>query len=307
MDVLLSNEMTLDRILRTNAPERRAGEVEWSAVAWPLGSVVTRASIGRVYKAAYEVPSGGVPPEENIANARLPYWVDMGLMNQRAMFDNQMRTQTVGPDGENLEMVVRPGAITDIWLAGLDNATAVDVVIKDKTDGEVIYQERRELAAKVASHWDWWFAPFAIDRDASFTGIPAYRDCEVTITFETGQSGVAVGMLSLGKTENLGCTEWGVDATFQRYVPQAARNAWGPEQMGGVIAKDITYTVFVDPDEAPRVDLFTKKAMNQLAVYVPSGSPRLAGIRVFGEMISARMGYPVPNYVPLEITIREFL
>lgn len=62
MDVLLSNEVT---IVSTNAPERRPGEVEWTNAAWPAGSIVTRSDTQRVYRAAYDVPSGGVPPEEN--------------------------------------------------------------------------------------------------------------------------------------------------------------------------------------------------------------------------------------------------
>lgn len=310
MDVLLSTEITPDMVVSTNAPERLPGEVEWdadgpSSSGWPAGSIVTRTATRRAYRAAFDVPAGSVPPEENIAVAQLPYWQDLRPMNQWAMFDKVVKSQTVGPSA-NLVVKVKPGAITDLWLGNLDNTTAAHVVVRDKTDGVIVYDERRELADKVTTAWDWCFAPFNLLRDVQFTGIPAYRNCEVTITLETG--GVAaIGMAAIGTTERWGCTEWNVNAAFQRYSPGRSSQAWGPVQQGGVITKDVTYRIFVKPADAPRVDRSAKRAMNLLAVFVPHGDPRFAGIRIFGEMISADMGYPGPNYVPLDITVREFL
>lgn len=305
MNVLLSTEITPEMLVSTNAPERLSGQVEWSSQAWEVGSIVTRESTRRVYRAVYDVPAGKAPPEENIAVAQLPYWQDIGPMNQFAAFDKVVKSQTVGPEGD-LVIVLRPGAVTDIWLGNITGATAAHVVVKDEPDGEVVYDEFRELSRKVTNFWDWWFAPFVLDNESPFSGIPAYRNSEVTITLSS-ISGAALGMAALGKTENLGCTQWGVSSEFQRYSPAQVNQAWGPIQQGGEITKDVTYRVFVEPSEAPRVDRFTKDAMKRLAVYVPSGKPEFAGIRIFGEMINARIGYPGPNYVPFDITVREFL
>lgn len=306
MDVLLATEITPAMLVSTTAPERLSGQAEWSSsTAYPAGSVVTRTATRRVYRAVYAVPGAVGPPEDDISTNQLPYWQDFGPMNQWAMFDRQVRSQTVGPN-DVLEVVVKPGAISDIWLGNLDNVNAAQVVVKDKTGGTVVYDERRELAAKVTTAWDWCFAPFDLQRDAHFTGIPAYRQCEVTITLETG-SVAAIGMAAIGRTERWGCTEWDVNASFQRYTPSRNDMSWGPVQQGGVVTKDVTYRVFVQPDDAPRVDESTKKTMNRLAVYVPHGDPKFAGIRIFGELTGAEMGYPHPNYVPLDITVREFL
>lgn len=306
MDVLLANEITPAMLVSTNAPERIGTQVEWSDQAWPAGSLVTRAATRRVYRAAYDVPSGGVPPEDNIAVATLPFWVDAGPMNRWAMFDKVMKTQTVGPPDGDLEVVIRPGVITDVWLANITNATAATVLVKDKTGGNVVYDETRGLSKTVTNFWDWWFAPFVFDTEKPFTGIPAYRQCEVTIKL-TSAGNAGLGMVALGIPENLGCTLWNVDADFQRYTPTQANQSWGPVQQGGEITKDVSYQVFVKPDDAPRVDQFTKTAMNRLAVYIPSGNAKFAGIRIFGEMINARMGYPGPSHVPFDITVREFL
>lgn len=311
MDVLLANEITPSMIVSNNAPERLSGQVEWdadgpSSNGWPAGSVVTRTSTRRVYRAVYDVPAGGVPPEDNIAVARLPFWVDAGPMNQWAMFDKAMKTQTIGPPNDDLVIVLHPGITTDIWLGNISGATAAHVVVKDKPGGAVVYDETRDLSKPVTNFWDWWFAPFELDTEKPFTGIPAYRQCEVTITLSS-VSGAALGMAALGKTERWGCTEWGVNADFQRYTPVQSNQAWGPTQQGGEITKDVTYRVFVEPEDAPRVDRSAKDAMKRLAVYLPSRKPEFAGIRIFGEMINARMGYPGPNYVPFDITVREFL
>lgn len=303
MDVLLSNEVT---IVTTNAPERRAGEVEWTNAAWPAGSIVTRTDTQRVYRAAYDVPSGGVPPEENIAVAQLPFWVDTGPMNRMAMFDKVVKSQTVGPTGADLVVVFKPGPITSLWLGNITYATAAHVVVKDKTGGAIVYDQHRELRKKVTSNWDWWFAPFELDTDASFAGIPAYRNCEVTLTLETGGT-AAIGMAAAGKVDRWGCTEWDVNSSRQRYAPGTPNQAWGPTQLGGVNTKDVSYRVFVKPEDAPRVDRATGLAMNRLGVYIPHGHPKFAGIRIFGELVRAEMGYPGPSYVPLDITVREFL
>src|SRR5690606_3374713 len=108
--------------------------------------------------------------------------------------------------------------------------------VKDKPGGTAIYDENRELLKPVTTFWDWWFAPFEFDTEKPFSGIPAYRNCEVTITLTPGVSGTArIGMAALGKTENLGCTEWDVNADFQRYTPAQSNQAWGPTQQGGEI------------------------------------------------------------------------
>src|SRR5690606_5494359 len=146
-----------------NAPERLPGQVEWSAQAWTAGSIVTRTETRRVYRAVYDVPADKAPPEENIAIAQLPYWQDVGPMNQWAMFDKVVKTQTAGPEGDDLIVVLRPGVTTDLWLGNMAGATAAHVVVKDKPGGTAIYDENRELLKPVTTFWDWWFAPFEFD------------------------------------------------------------------------------------------------------------------------------------------------
>lgn len=306
MDVLLANEITPAMVLSNTAPEQLSGQTEWVSKSYNAGDVVTVSETRRVYRAAYRVPTGTQRPDLDIAGSFLPRWQDIGPMNQWGMFDGVMKSQTVMPSGD-LVVVLRPGVVTNLWAANLDNVTAVSVVMKDKTGGTIVYSETRSLAQKVTNFWDWWFAPFSMQRDAPFAGLPAYLQGEITITF-TATSDARVGMLAAGKMERLGCTEWNVNAAYNNYSARNLNQVWGPtEATEGEASKDIDYRVLVAPEDAPRVDRFMKNAIRRPAVWIPHGHPKFEGIRIFGQAISASMGYPGPNYVPLDITIREFI
>lgn len=305
MDVLPTTEITPAMLVNSNAPALLPGQSMWSTQAWAAGSVVAREETRRIYRAVYDVPSGGVPPEQNIADAQLPYWQEIGAMNQWAMFDGQMRTQTLHTG--DLIVVLRPGSISSAWVGNVRGVYAIRVIVRDGPDGNTVYDEIIYMQERTTTYWDWWFAPFRLLSDAIFSGIPAYRDCEVEIMF-SGPGEIAVGMTAVGAGESWGITEWGVDADFQNYSTRNLNSPWGPSQpTGGEVTKDITYRVFVKPEDAPRVDKSLKSAMKRPAIYMPSGQPEFEGIRIFGQAISARLGYPHFNYVPLDITIREFL
>lgn len=312
MDVLLANEITPSMIVSNNAPERLSGQVEWdadgpSSNGWPAGSVVTRTSTRRVYRAAYDVPKDADPPEENIATAQLPYWVDTGPMNQWGLFDGQVKTQTVGPQDENLEIVLKPGPISDVWLGNLTLVNSVQVTLKDKTGGSVVYDQEHDMYEPVTTYWDWWFGPFKFATDVLFTGIPAYRNGELTITIKTAST-ASVGMAAIGKTERLGYTLWDPETDFRNYSARQLDQTWGPsEGTGGVVTRDQRYSVVVKPEDAPRVARFMNSAMRRPAVWIPHGDPEFEGIRGFGQAVGSRMRYPASSYVSLSLEIRGFI
>lgn len=308
MNVLLATDITSAMLVSSNAPVRVDGQAEWDAIAYPAGATVTRASTRRVYKSAYAVPVDFLPPEEDIVVSQLPYWVDAGPMNQWGMFDGQVRTQTVGPEGD-LIVVLAPGVVTDLWIGNLANATSVHVVIRDKPGGVIIYNEYRELFRPVTTFWDWWFAPFVLAGDATFTGIPAYRNCEITITVSAGAGGNAsVGMVAVGKVENLGYTEYDAEVTLRNYAARQLDQRWGPtEGTGGIVTRDPTFTIVIEPEDAPRVTRFMETAMRRPGVWIPNGDPEYEGIRGFGQAVDARISYPNHGEVLLFLTIRGFI
>lgn len=311
MNVLTATSISGSMLVSSNAPLRLSGQTEWTQKSYSAGETVTRLTdvngqaLNRVYRAAYSVPEGTPAPEENIATAQFPRWVDRGPMNQWGMFDGVIGTRTLAE--EDLVVRLRPGVVTAVWAGGITGVTEVHVVLRDAPGGSIVYDRVERLVTRTTNYWDWWFAPFTYRTDVMFEGIPAYRDGEVEVTF-VSSGDVGVGMLALGNIENWGKTEWGVDADFNNYSSRSLNSTWGPSQATeGEVTKDITYRVFVEPEDAPRVDELAKDAMKRPAIFIPSGKPEFAGIRVFGQAISLRMGYPYPEHVPLDITVREFL
>lgn len=304
MDVLLSTEITPAMLISTTAPERLPGQVEWSDQAWTTGSVVTRTSTRRVYKAAFDVPSGGVPPEENIAVAMLPYWVDIAPMNQWAMFDGLVKTRTEGPGP--LQVVLRPGPISSLWLGNMDNASRAEVVYRSSPGGPVVFDKEFDLSALVGDWEEYWFAPFLEQGDLTVNGIPSYNMGELNLTIESGGD-VGVGMSALGSITRLGKTQWDPEADFRNYSARTLDTAQGPTGgTGGAVTRDVTYSVVVEPEDAPRVTRFLEQAMGRPGVWIPHGDPRFEGIRVFGQAISARLRYPAGICI-LSLTIRGFI
>lgn len=307
MNVLLANEITPDMLVSSNAPVRLPGEVEWSDQAWTAGDLVTRTSTRRVYRAAYDVPAGKAPPEENIATAQLPYWQDLRPMNQWAMFDGMVQTQTVGPENEDLEVVIEPGAVNDVWLGGLVYANSAQVTVLNKPGGDVVYDQEKVLYKPVTTFWDWWFAPFSLSGDTMFAGIPAYTRSVVTIRVKTDAT-ARIGMAAIGSAENLGYTLWDPETNYRNYSARQLDQKWGPsEGTGGVVTRDQNYIVSVRPDDAPRVSSFMDSAMRRPAVWLPHGDPKFEGIRGFGQAVDARMRYPNSAIVELSLHIRGFI
>lgn len=289
MQVLLAKDITSAELLSSNAPEVVGDEVLWTNQVWPIGSTVYRTETQRIYRAAFEVPVDTGPPEVNIANAQLPYWVDMGPTNRWAMFDGLARTQTIGDPGEMIIELDVP-SLTDIWVGNISQATAVEALVRNGVDGDIIFQEEKSLSQPVTNYWDWWFAPFTLAGDVVFSGIPAYRNSVLTLRI-ISEGTPRVGMVAVGNTEYLGETDWRPSTDFRLSHDNLYR--------------ELRATVHIGADEAPRVTRFMNRAMRRPAVWIPEEQPRFEGLRSFGQLVDSRMSYPSYDIVNLDITVRE--
>ncbi|MFT0531900.1 hypothetical protein ACMHYJ_03565 [Castellaniella hirudinis] len=305
----MMKEIGSDELVSTNAPALLDGQSEWVAnTAYAAGKIVARSDLNALYRAVYAVADTETePPEDDIANNQIPKWQAIGPMNQWGAFDGKLSTVTVGPDGESLVMVLQPGIITDVWLGGLKFVSAVRVVATNGDGGPVVYDETKSLRKPVTSWWDWWFAPFSDATDVAFTGIPAYRRARVTITLVTTGT-ASVGMIAMDRSETLGRTLWEPSTQHRNYSARKLDDTWGPTGgTGGVVTRDQSYTVIVEPDDAPRVARFMDRAMKSPAVWLPDDAAKFEGIRGFGQAVSSNMSYPHSAFVQLELTIRGFI
>lgn len=309
MHVLLMKKIGAGELVSSNAPELLDDQTEWApSVAYSAGTVVARSDLNMLYRAVYKVADTETePPEDDIANNQIPKWQAFGPMNRWACFDGKLSTVTVGPDGESLVIVLQPGIVTDVWLGNLKFVSAVLVEVTNGDGGPVIYGQTKSLRKPVDSWWDWWFAPFSDATDVAFTGIPAYRRARVTITLVTTGT-ASVGMIAMDRAETLGRTQWEPSTQHRNYSGRKLDDTWGPTGgTGGVVTRDQSYTVIVEPDDAPRVARFLDRAMKMPAVWLPDDAAKFEGIRGFGQAVSSNMSYPHSAFVQLELTIRGFI
>ena len=136
-------------------------------------------------------------------------WLDLGPVNDRAMFDS--RTGTLTRDDEEIDVTVAPGAFFDhIALVRLEGCLNVQITVFRGT-GET-YEEFYDYTFDVtedATAWsDYFFDDDAIIRTAlTVTPEIFYSDAQVRVIL-TGATGstVGLGLLLVGRGRDLGDT-----------------------------------------------------------------------------------------------------
>ena len=155
----------------------------------------------RLYESLTDTNSGN-DPETDTVN-----WLDIGPRNVYAMFDDQVTTQTSLTDGDTV--VLRPGQqIDSIALAGLTNATSVQIVVYKDPDGTPteIYNETFDLDDSTVIDWyTYFFEPFDLAESLIADNIPPYSGMEAHVTFNGGAA-LGVGALLYGTSADLGDT-----------------------------------------------------------------------------------------------------
>jgi len=136
-------------------------------------------------------------------------WLDLGPVNDRAMFDS--RTGTLTTKSEEIDVTVAPGAFFDhIALVRLDGCLSVQVVVYRGAGGtyEEFYNETFDVTEDAASWSDYFFTDDTAVRTAlTITPQIFYSDAKVRVIL-TGATGttVGLGLLLVGRGRDLGDT-----------------------------------------------------------------------------------------------------
>lgn len=136
-------------------------------------------------------------------------WLDLGPVNDRAMFDSRTGTLTTRTD--SLEATVAPGAFFDhIALVRLEGCLSARVIVYRGAD--LTYEEFYDETFDVTEDADSWTDYFFTDDTAVRTAITVtpqifYADAQVRAIL-TGASGatVGLGLLLVGRGRDLGET-----------------------------------------------------------------------------------------------------
>lgn len=144
------------------------------------------------------------------------WWGRLGPVNQWAMFDDQVSTQTVQAAGP-LRVALQTGAMDSLAVLGVD-ADRVRLVVQDGAGGPVVYDQEQGMAAEAVTNWfDYFFNdPMYRRTQALFSSIPPFGSSVATLTFASG-SPVRVGHVSYGRVRSLGGLRYGARAGIKDF------------------------------------------------------------------------------------------
>lgn len=143
------------------------------------------------------------------------WWARLGPVNQWAMFDDQVSTQTVQASGP-LRVALQAGAMDSLAVLGVE-ADRVRLVVQDGAGGPVVYDQEQGMAAEAVASWfDYFFNDPTFRRtQALFSGIPPFGSSVATLTFSG--SSVKVGHVSYGRVRSLGGLRYGARAGIKDF------------------------------------------------------------------------------------------
>lgn len=303
LSVLVPIEISDFSLVSSTAPE--ADYPAWSAgITYAVGARCISPITHRVYESLVAGNVGHAPTDiANQAGSTL-WWFDVGPTNRWAMLDGEVSTQTIVPSP--LTVVVRPGAVTGMFLAGLD-ATTLSISIKDKPDGIVIYQYDGDLdSTRQADYYEHFYAAYKLQTDFLASGMDPYTDCEVTITLARPDGDVKCGVLVVGELRSLGQTQYGAKAKPKTYSYIKTDEFGNNTIKRRKKARDMTASAFVALSDANSVLDTISDLLDVPCVWIGTDLPEYTGLRVYG-LGSAELSYDHPQGTILNLTVQGLI
>jgi hypothetical protein len=191
-----------------------------SGATYALGDRVIRTQTHCIYE-RLAAGSSAIAPELDAAT-----WLNVGPTNKWAAFDNVVGTTSRGPSP--LSYVIRAGSTDSLALFEL-TGRAAQVVMKDVTDGTVVYDRTIDLdATEIESFYEWFFhSEFSQRADIVLTDLPSqFANAELTVTITATSGYTAVGVLKTGLAADIGETQYGATVGITDYS-RKERDAFG--------------------------------------------------------------------------------
>lgn len=266
----------------TSSTATEADYPEWTPGAtFASGAFCISSATHRVYQSQLDNNTGKDPTNSLNQTSPNVSWLDYGPTNRWAMFDKKVSTQTAV--AASLTVVLRPGAITDAYLAGLD-ADSVSFVVKDQPGGNVVFSYTGNLEGSMPGDYDeYFFDPFAPLTDLVLTGISQFANCEVTLTLTKTGGTVKCGVLALGAIRVLGRMRPDADAEPGSYA-YIDKDRWGNTTIvDGATFTNLDVQAVTETREQGRVaQVLVTSLLGTPSFYFCSTRPDTAGLRAFG-------------------------
>lgn len=278
-------------------PDLTVGEVAWvTGTNYTVGAYV----IDTVSHTVYRDGVGGV---SSVAPRLDPVRWGTGVRptNKWALADKYKSTRTVG--ASPLTVTLRPGAVSDVVLFGLAGLTTARLEQWDAPGGTKVYDEE---VSGVGWSGDMWVSyyfdmPFTRDR-IDFRNLVLSATTELVLTL-TGEADVEIGILAVGRYEDLGGTVQGavaVPVNFNRITV----NEYGDTTIvPGRVATDLRADVILRRSVATSVKRTLDRLAGKPCVVSLSDLPSDEFLSTFG-LTSSEMSPEGNDHAKLSINVR---
>lgn len=233
----------------------------------------------RKWEAVGAVPAGVVPGSEVVTTETPAKWLDLGITNRWAMFDQKVGTKTKNP--ESIQITIYPRQRVDsVALFGVD-AGSIYVRAVDPVLGIVYESDSSPVSTDGIDSWyEYLFGPIKLTEEFLLSDIPAgsFSSIQVTLTKVGGIA--AIGTLVLGSATELGIAVYGSSLGIKDFSTKE-RDRFGNWE---VVRRDYSDTadfdVRIDTAEVGRVRRTLAKYRATPIVYV--GAPSYDFTMIYG-------------------------
>ena len=240
-------------------------------------------------------------------------WLDLGAVNQHAMFDGFNNNRTVADSGEDIEVSVTPsGRARYLYLTGLRNASTITVQEVTGDPGVVRSTTTVDLlkSRNPVGPWSWLMDIVGDDRYYARSvaiRLPGqYYNPQLNITITSTSTGAECAQCLVGLGFELGPTEWDAEAEIKDFST-FEQNTFGvttfvPRQN----TRKLRGTIWIESTEYDRVYSLFEDRISQLVLLDlnndDSGDYTLDPLRAYGKIDSLSGGIQYAK-TPINITL----
>lgn len=281
----------------SNAPADAVAD--WVAgTTYAAGTQIRRGNL--VYESVRDANAGHDPAIAASTSGSAPWWLRIGYDNPWRAYDSNDSTATSAPG--ILRLVMTPGSVDAIYLSELSGQRAT-VELRAVAGGPVVWSAQTVLSDSPRDNWyDWAFAPVDPVRDWIITGIPPYRNGELTITVDAGTGTASCGSVVAGHLEVLGVAQYPAEISWTNYsqiTTKFAATSITPQPS----RRNMKATAAVEEAAAPHVRRVLEQIQSRACVWILGDSPQFDGLRIFG-LADTDLTWPEPGLWLLNAAVR---
>jgi hypothetical protein len=211
-------------------------ETEWTAGTYNTG--VERYKGTTLYRVIASPSTSDDPTVGVLADP--PTWESLGAINQWAMFDGVVGTQT--SRATPIDVTINTTSVTNAIALLNISAQELLITVTDSVDGEV-YRKEMELAdIGVPDWWEYFFLPYDYIQDISFTDLPSYNNVDINVVLTLTGGTAKCGELIVGLARNIGTTQYGTTVGLLDYSKKTS------DDFGNFIVQERSFSKRVDFD-----------------------------------------------------------